>query len=177
MKTNIRPHNVSEMAAAYRDHPDQFDDIDTDHLRIFKHLINAQFNDIFKRLIDIEFVDHEPYGDNPKIANVLVDFYAGILKIHTTGNDSKLWDKFHNLQFRAIHDFIHCAHGFEFNHADEVKAYQAQMEFSMGYGKQFPHLNWDVYNAILRSEIVYQSSFKEHFGAFHISQKIILTEF
>jgi len=166
-------HSVEGMAAAYKDAPDAFATIPANQLQVFRKLVTAQFNDIASK-IEIEFVDYEPYGQNPKIADVLQDFYAGKLKIHTTGNDSKVWGTYVNLQFRAVHDYIHCLFGLEFNHADEVLAFKRQAEFSLEYGSKFPHVNWETYVGILRSEIVYQSAYKEQYGEFHIDQKIIL---
>lgn len=177
MNTNILPHTVEAMAIAYNHAADEFDSIPDEQLRVFRKLINQQYSDISKHL-NIEFVDYEPYGENPKIADVLKDFHAGTLKIHTTGNDSKVWGKFTNLQFRAIHDYIHCLFELEFNHAEEVKAYKHQLEFSVQgkYAEMFAYLNWDTYSRILRSEIVYQSAYKEHYGKFHIHQKIVLNQ-
>lgn len=173
MNLQILPHTVQGMAEAYVKAEDEFVDIPDDQLRVFRQLVNAQYSDISRKL-QIEFVDYEPYGENPKVADVLKDFHAGTLKIHTTGNDSQVWGKFTNLQFRAVHDYIHCLHGLEFNHNDEILAFKKQAEFSFGYGVQFPYLNWETYVGILRSEIVYQSAYKEHFGEFHIDQKLIL---
>jgi len=173
MDLQIRPHSAKDMAIAYVNARDEFATIPDDQLTVFRKLVTAQFNDISSK-IDIEFVDYEPYGQNPKIADVLKDFYAGKLLTHTTGNDSNIWGKYVNLQFRAVHDYIHCVHNLEFIHDDEVKAFQKQGEFSLTYGPRFPHVNWETYVGILRSEIVYQSAYKEHFGEFHIDQKLIL---
>jgi len=175
MNLNILPHTVEGMAKAYEAAPDEYPSIPEEQLRTFRQLINAQFSKISQR-IRIDFVDYEPYGQEPKIADMLKDFYTGVLKIHTTGNDSKVWGTFTNLQFRAIHDYIHCLFEIEFNHNSEILAFRKQAEYSFGFGEQFPYLNWETYVGILRSEIVYQSAYKEHFGAFHIDQKIILEE-
>lgn len=176
IRTNIRPHTVKGMADRYAAAKDEFySNVNQGQLLVFRELINKQFSDLSSK-IKFHFVDDEPYGENPKIDRVLMDFYTGYLPIHTTGNDSKVWGKFHNLQFRAIHDYIHCLHAIEFSHMDEINAYKKQMEFSFGYAKDYPCLNWDIYNKILRSEIVYQSAYKEAYGKFHIDQKIILQD-
>jgi hypothetical protein len=175
MNLNILPHTSEAMALAYKAAEDEYPTIPEEQLRSFKQLVNAQFAYISNKLT-IEFVDYEPYGQNPKIADMLKDFYAGKLLIHTTGNDSKVWGTFTNLQFRAVHDYIHCMFQLDFTHKDEINAFKKQCEFSFKYGEQFPWLNWETYVGILRSEIVYQSAYKEHFGEFHIDQKIILKE-
>jgi hypothetical protein len=175
--TLIPRHDVETMAKKYDAALDEFDYISDAELRTFRQLINMQFSDISKR-VQIEFVDYEPYGENPKLNDMLVDFRKGIMKIHTTGNESRIWGKFHNLQFRAIHDYIHLIQELDFTHADEVKVYPKQFEFSLNprYTEVFPYLNWETYKRILRSEIVYQSAYKEAFGKFHIDQKIILED-
>lgn len=172
---NIPPHTTQEMAKAYDKAEDEFLSIPDDQLNVFKQLINAQFSDISRR-IRIDFVDYEPYGENPKIADMLKDFNVGVMKIHTTGNDSKVWGKFTNLQFRAVHDYIHCLFKIDFTHNDEIIAFHKQAEFSFSerYARLFPYLNWETYIGILRSEIVYQSAYKEANNAFHIGQKVIL---
>lgn len=109
---------------------------------------------------------------------MLSDFHTGLLKIHTTGNYSKVWGTFTNLQFRAIHDYIHCLFNLDFTHTRELLAFKEQSEFSLTHrsAHDFPYLNWETYVGILRSEIVYQSAYKEHYGAFHTDQKIVLKE-
>lgn len=175
ISTLINRHDAEAMAKVYDALGDEFDYISDDEIKVMRQLINQQFSDLSK-VIHVEFVDYEPYGENPTIKTMLKDFRKGVIKIHTTGNDSKIWGKFHNLQFRAIHDYIHLIHELDFTHNDEVKVYPKQFEFSLKYALQFPHLNWDLYNRVLRSEIVYQSAYKEAFGKFHIDQKIILVD-
>lgn len=175
--TLVSRHDVEAMAKKYDAFADEFDYIPDSEIKAFRQLINMQFSDISKN-IQIEFVDFEPYGANPSIKQMLVDFRKGIMKIHTTGNDSRIWGKFHNLQFRAIHDYIHLIQELDFTHSEETKVYPAQFEFSLQarYTQAFPFLNWETYKRILRSEIVYQSAYKEAFGKFHIDQKIILED-
>jgi hypothetical protein len=175
--TLITPHTVEGMAEKYDAATDEFDTISEAELRVFRQLVHMQFNDITK-VINVEFVDYEPYGETPTLADMMKDFRAGVMKIHTTGNDSKVWGKFHNLEFRAVHDFIHLLHNIDFNHEEELVAFERQFAYSLQerYTRQFPHLNWDTYKRILRSEIVYQSAYKEAFGEFHIHQKVILSD-
>lgn len=177
MQANVLPHSVEGMALAYKNAEDEFDKIPMKQLLSFRQLVNLQFSDISRKVI-FHFVDYEPYGIQPTIAEMLKDFHQGYILIHTTGNDSKAWGTFTNLQFRAIHDYIHCLYNLEFNHANEIKAFQKQFEFSVQarYANEFPWLNWETYKNILRSEIVYQSAYKETFDKFHIDQKIILKE-
>lgn len=174
IKASMNAEDVA-LANKYAKHPDEFDQIPPGQLAIFRLLINKCFSDLSDKIY-FEFVDYEPYGTNPSIKDMLNDFYRGHIKIHTTGNDSKVWGKFHNLQFRAIHDYVHCLYANDFTHREERKVLGKQLEFHRLYGKDFPFLNWDLFGRILRSEIVYQSAFKEYYGEFHIEQKIILAD-
>jgi hypothetical protein len=140
----------------------------------FRKLINKQFSDISK-IIHFDFVDYKPYPYTI-IKDLIGDFRNGIVKVNVCGNDSELWGGFYNLQFRAIHDYIHCIHELDFNFADEVIANAHQYEFSLAYAKEFPHYDWSLYRKILRSEVVYQAAVKEHFNPFTIEQKIVLID-
>lgn len=171
--TNIPPHSVKKMAELYKEAPDEIDQIPGNAFYAFKKLVHKQFVDITDNM-DVIFSEDEPYGLEPKLADMVHDFRLGVLRIHTSGNDSQLWGAFTNLEFRAVHDYIHCLHGLEFTHADECRAYTKQFEFSLKYADRVPYVDWDIYNRVLRSEIVYQSAFKEQYNEFHIDQKIIL---
>jgi hypothetical protein len=165
--------DIKMLADAYADAPDELHKINPYDLKNFKALINRMYSEISKTIY-FEFVDFEPYGLKPRIQYMLPDFRSGRILIHTSGNDSNLWDKFHNLQFRAIHDFIHCLHNLDFTHRDEHAVMHKQLEYSYKFAEQFPNLDWKMYEQILRSEIIYQSAVKEVYGEFHIDQKIIL---
>lgn len=164
---------IKQLADDYRYAPDEFDLISEHDLHNFRRFVNYQYSILTKaHILYFDFVDYEPYGTNPSVHEIRKDFLKGIIKIHTTGNDSKVWGKFYNLQFRAIHDYIHCRYSLDFTHDNEMEVFQRQIEFS---NWQLPFdVNFDLYTKVLRSEIVYQSSYKEVFGEFHIDQKIIL---
>lgn len=168
---------VERIATAYKNYGD--DDVDyirESDLWNMRELINMQFGELSKNL-HFDFVDGEPYSYN-QISELMPDWRSRVVRVNTTGNDSKLWGKFYNLQFRAIHDYIHCIKNLDFNYKAEVKAFHAQYEYSLlgKFAEKFPQMNWDLYKKVLRSEIVYQAAVKEYFGEFHIDQKIILSE-
>lgn len=177
MNETLQQRAVRELAERYANTPDEFNQIPERELFVLKQIIEHQYNHIIESGFSIYFEDYEPYGKNPKIADALQDFRAGWLEIHTTGNDSVVWGAYTNLQFRAVHDFVHCGIEAEFDHESEKKVLAAQYEFAQKIsGAKFKYANWDLYYKILRSEIVYQSAYKEANGAFHIDQKVILTD-
>jgi len=177
MSETFQQRKVRELAERYNNAPDEFNLINPDELYILKQVIEHQYNHIRKSEFYFYFCDYEPYGKNPKIAHVLKDFRTGHIDIHTTGNDSQVWGAYTNLQFRAIHDFVHCGIEAEFDHESEKDVLEAQYKFALKIaGDKYNFANWDLYYKILRSEIVYQSAFKEAYGEFHIDQKIILSD-
>lgn len=161
------------IALAYRNTVDDLYLIKSYDIHTFRQLINAQFSEISK-IIYFDFYNNDPYPYET-IDELEKDFRNKVIKVNTSGNESELWGKVYNLQFRAIHDWIHCVHQLDFNYRHETRAYDLQLDYSLKeYGKQFHYINWDLYSNILRSEIVYQAAVKEHFKEFHIDQKVIL---
>ncbi len=165
---------METIAKKYDESVNEIDSIGETDIYNFRKLINKQFSDISK-IIHFDFVDYKPYAYT-SIKELMADFRKSIIKVNTCGNDSELWGGFYNLQFRAIHDYIHCLHELNFNFDDEVIAYAYQYEFSLAYAKDFPHFDWSLYKKILRSEVVYQAAVKEYFDKFTIDQKIIITD-
>lgn len=167
---------VERIAKAYAFAPDDFQYMRDADLHNMRKLIQAQFAYLSEKVY-FDFVDTDPYP-YVKIDELDADWRRGIIKVNTSGNESVLWGKVYNLQFRAIHDYIHCVHRLDFNFLAEAKAFKHQYEFSImdRFAKQFPYMDWELYQKVLRSEIVYQAAVKEHYEQFHIDQKIILKQ-
>jgi hypothetical protein len=163
---------IERIALAYKEATDDFIVIHEQNLHNFRQLIQAQFAEL-SQTIYFDFVDTDPYPYK-HISELMPDFRKRIIKVNTSGNDSRLWGKVYNLQFRAIHDWIHCMNELDFNYEAEVKAYDRQIGYSLAFKNQFHYINWALYAKILKSEIVYQAAVKEYFKEFHIDQKIIL---
>lgn len=169
--------NKEKIAKAYLEREDDFDSIPEEKIHQFRKLINEMFSFYSSRSgTYFDFVDYEPYKyDNVKEMNE--DFKKRIIKVNTTGNDSKLWGKVYNLMFRAVHDVIHCVYDLNFTFEDEAQAWKKQVSKTMFlFEDRYSTLDWGLFNAILRSEIVYQAAVKETTGEFHIDQKIILED-
>jgi len=168
---------LGRLAEGYKKAADAIDNIPDYEVHAFRKLIQLQFADLSK-IIYFDFVNHYPY-EYKEVVEMIYDFRKGVIQVNTSGNDSKLWGKVYNLQFRAIHDYIHCLHNLDFNFPNEVRAFNQQLAFSKGsrYALKFPYLNWERYEAVLRSEIIYQAAIKEHFKVFDLdTQKIVLRE-
>jgi hypothetical protein len=170
--------NVELIAEHYKAATDNLPGILMEDIHNFRKLIQLQFADISK-VIYFDFVDEYPYKYD-FVDEMVADFKKGFIRVNTSGNDSRLWGKVYNLQFRAIHDFIHCLHHLHFNFTDEVTAYRKQMAFSRQdrYAKKFPFLDWNMYEAVLRSEIIYQAAVKTNYKLIDLdTQKIVLDAF
>ena len=165
---------TGDLAKAYKDAPNQLHLISQEDLHTFRKVVNKQFIELCK-VIYFDFVDYEPYGLSPTINDIKPDFKDRLIKIHTTGNDSAVWGKFYNLQFRAVHDYFHCLYEHDFTHDEERLVFDVQYQHARQCAKDMD-VNWDLFRKILRSEIIYQSAYKEIYGEFHIDQKIVLKD-
>jgi hypothetical protein len=164
---------IKNIAESYKAAPDELKKLALQEVIQIRKFINHQFNFLSKGIY-FDFVNSEPYKYD--VCDWLVhDAKTGVLRVNATGNDSAFWEKYHNLQFRAIHDYIHAVHRLDFNLESEITAYKMQMDFSMSFKNEFPFIDWNLYSLILRSEIIYQAYVKTHFKEFHIEQKLILT--
>lgn len=162
---------IEKIALAYQEAPDEVDSIVEDDRRTIHDLINTQFNDLSKHIRFI-FENEDPYN-YVTIDEMYKDFRKGFIRVNTSGNESKFWGRYHNLQFRAIHDYIHCKYKLDFNFGQEITAWESQMRLTQTIYQE-RSVDWQLFEAILRSEIIYQAAVKEHFKEFHIDQKIIL---
>ncbi len=169
--------NIARIANGYNSSYDDFHAMHIYDVRNFQKLIQQQFADLSENIF-FDFVEYLPYKYD-SIDKMIADFRKGTIKVNTSGNDSRLWGKVYNLQFRAIHDYIHCLHHLNFNFQDEVKAFEKQVRFSMQdrYTRKFPYMDWNLYYQTLRSEIIYQAAVKTHSKLFDLdSQKIVLKD-
>ncbi len=151
-------------------------DVVNNQTHIFRRVIADQFADLSK-VIYFDFVQHKPYSYT-NVEEMLEDFDHGTIKVNTSGNDSLVWGEVYNLMFRAIHDYVHCVKVLPFTYEGEVSAFKNQMSFSRIYLNKYPDADHSLYEALLRSEIVYQAAVKETFSIFDLpEQKIILNKF
>jgi hypothetical protein len=176
IKKLLGPRAIKRIALAYDDCEDQLHLIPEHKIHRFRRIVIDQFVYITKSAhpqIYFDFVDKDPY-EYKLVEELMLDYQRGTLKINSSGNDSKLWGPVYNLMFRAVHDWIHCVKGYNFNYKDEVAAYKFQVEFSEAAGG---NVDWELYEKVLRSEIVYQAAYKTYFDEFHVPfQKIILAD-
>lgn len=173
---NYSGNIIEKIAKGYAEADDDAPYIKDSDLHNMRQLINLQFAHLSQKVY-FDFVDKDPYTYT-KIDELDFDWRRGIIKVNTSGNDSMVWGKVYNLQFRAIHDYIHCLHRLDFNFYSEIEAFKKQYEFSLKdeFTTHFPYMDWDLYKNVIRSEIVYQAAVKEHFQQFHIDQKIVLAD-
>lgn len=169
------PKVVERVALNYQKAPDEIDVIDTLDAALMRDLVHEMFNDVLSK-IDVYFVDTDPY-EYVGLDDIMADFNRGFIKVNKSGDDSKFWGS-RNLEFRAVHDYIHCWFNLPFNYLAEVKAFARQVAYSQlpKFSMEYPNFDWELYSKVLRSEIIYQAAYKQHFKEFHVPvQKIILS--
>jgi hypothetical protein len=173
----LGPKAIKRIAIAYNRYADQLPVIPKNRILRIRRLIEDQFAYLVWELhLDIRFTEEDPYDYKSGLDDLLDDYYTEkLIRVNTSGNESKFWGPFYNLAFRAVHDFIHASNQRGFTYEDEIKAFEDQLKFY-----PYPLLDQedlDLYEKVLRSEIIYQAAFKTHFGLLHVPhQKIILSD-
>lgn len=170
------PKAISRIAIAYDTYKDQLPSISQDRILRIRRLIEDQFAWlVWQWHLHIDFMEEDPYDYKGGLTNLVYDYNYKIIKVNTSGNASKFWGPFYNLAFRAVHDFIHASKEWGFTYEDEINAYRDQLKF-YPFPLQDPE-DLDLYERVLRSEIIYQAAFKTYFGVLHVpEQKIILSD-
>lgn len=170
------PGAIARIASRYERYKDELPSISQDRILRIRKLIEDQFAWlVWQWHLHIDFTEYDPYNYKEGIVDLAHDYERGFIQVNTSGNASKFWGPFYNLVFRGVHDFIHASTGLGFTYEDEVKAYERQLKF-YPFPIQDPE-ELDLYERVLRSEIIYQAAVKTHFNILHVpEQKIILSD-
>lgn len=168
---------IKRIAIAYNEATDEIDQIPEWDREDLRRTVSRMFAEMDQNTY-FDFTKEDPYEYNV-IEPMLRDYKErSTIRVNTSGNESTLWGVFYNLMFRAVHDYIHTVFELDFNYADEKKAYEQQLRWSIS--KDHIGINSNLlstYAAVLRSEIIYQAAYKTYYGEFHVpTQKIILRE-
>lgn len=110
----------------------------------------------------ILFVDGQPYDNLDQLTRQIAAH--NVMLVSSDNNDSKLLPGLLNLQFRAVHDYLHYLLQQEFDFVGEYKVYQAQKHMHKS----------KIRKQILYSEVVLQAAYCEYFGRFADTQKVVL---
>lgn len=172
---------IRNKAIIYERYKDQFNEIDSVDLRQFRLEVERAFNEHVLPFASVYYVGGQPYANCAELTTDLrgsvIDIPNGtasgkhvlhesrpIMKISSDHNDSKLLPGELNLQFRAVHDYIHYILQAPFTAAGEIKVYNFQKRFHQG----------GICQQILFSEVVLQACYAEYFKRFAPVQKVVL---
>ena len=129
----------------------------------------------FSQQTSFIFQKDDPYDYiNNDFESMKKDSENGYIRVPSGGDDSPILRN-HNLIFRAVHDYIHILTDKSFSYEDEVDTYIYTLEFLESWGKRF-NIKEDTLIGvakIIRSEIIYQSAYKNKDGENVIEQKVV----
>lgn len=152
---------IRKNAIIYERYKDQFDTLTEEQINVFREEVQEAFRKIPKS-IQIEFCSCQPYETADQM---FVDIRNNKqLRISSQNNDSKLLPGNLNLEFRAVHDYLHYVLQAPFGAIGEIAVFKLQLK----------HHESHVSKQILFSEVVLQACYFEHFGKFSDKQKVIL---
>jgi hypothetical protein len=110
----------------------------------------------------VEYCADQPYQNVDQLTSDIRK--RGVMLISYENNDSELLPGELNLQFRAIHDYLHYVLQAPFTAAGEIEVYNLQSRL---------HYSPET-KAFLFSEVVLQACYCEYFGKFADVQKVVV---
>lgn len=155
MKTTNQ--TIQDNALIYERYKDQFNDLTREQLLQFRFEVAKAFNTI---PVMVEYVTGQPYSSHHELTK---DISNGFMRISRDHNRSKLLPGKLNLEFRAIHDYLHYVLQAPFTAEGELSVFEVQSKLHNYFGKK-----------LLHSEVVLQGCYYEYFGTFAETQKIVL---
>lgn len=152
---------IRKNALVYLRYKDNYDQLTEEEIKLFRE----EVIDAFVKLpsdIEVRYVTGQPYANHKELTDDIKT--NKVMRISTDHNESTLLPGILNLQFRAVHDYLHYTLQQPFTAAGEINVFKMQKKFhSEGISQQ-----------ILFSEVVLQACYCEYFGEFPNKQKVIL---
>lgn len=169
--------NIKGVGIHYRDAQNDLPEVLDHHRDALKRFTFDLFKSLRETVI-IQFVDDLPYdylGEGH--LQMFNDYEDGFIRVPTGDDNSELLGNT-NLEFRATHDVLHAMLGKSFNYKDEVDVYMhtAHLFLMWASGRNINYPTKLTVIRILRSEIVYQSAFKNLETNNSIDQKVVLRD-
>lgn len=155
---------IRTLAIKYERYKDQLGGIPAHEIEQYRLDVHTAFNRVTSLVggIKVVYVSGQPYkGLEDMTSDITV---TGCMNVSTEFNDSKLLPGVLNLQFRAVHDYLHYLFQQPFGFSGELNVYKCQ---------KYMHLT-EAGKRILYSEVVMQAAYCEYFGKFADGQKVII---
>lgn len=166
---------MKTVAEGYLKLPDETHLLSKEDIKLLKDFTKHLYLNFSKENAFI-FQKSEPYNylENG-FEQMREDSKKGFIRVSTSGDDSELLGDY-NLMFRAAHDYIHVLTDKTFGYEDEIATFESTTQLFRDYCRHKKiRYNTNV-EKIFRSEIIYQSAFKNINRDNIIEQKIILTD-
>lgn len=168
-------NNLELFGQYYAKTEDEFPKL-TESIKLALRVFTDRLYNILIEEVEVKFVDYEPYDYLNNGANVMfADYKKGFIRVPTTGDDSNIFAEY-NLKFRASHDIIHCLVKKNFNYEDEFETFIYTARMFKLWATHLSNEEIDLGIRVLRSEIIYQSAFKNSTAENVIDQKVILSD-
>jgi len=152
-------HYIRKNAIIYERYKDNFDNIRTEEILLFRQEIRAAYGKI---PVMVGWQSGQPYQNVSELTKDIKD--TNRMYISTDHNESRLLPEQLNMEFRAVHDYLHYTLQAPFTAAGEIKVFHLQKKLHSS----------EIGRKILFSEVVLQACYQEHFGHFAPTQKVIL---
>ncbi len=153
---------IRHKAVLYLKYKDNFEELTKKQISNFRGEVETAYDKIPHSKVQVMSVDGQPYVDHIQLSNDIK--LNGTLRISSDHNESVLLPGLLNLQFRAVHDYLHYTLQQPFTAVGEINVFKMQRKFhSTGISQQ-----------ILFSEVVLQACYAEYFGKFPPTQKVVL---
>lgn len=149
---------IQDNAIIYQRYKDRFPELTREQLIQYRFEVAVAFNKIPVR---VQYIAGQPYQNVDQLTSDISR--NNLMLISREFNDSKLLPGKLNLEFRAVHDYLHYTLQAPFTVAGEIEVYKLQAKFHNDFSKK-----------LLYSEVILQACFAEYFGRFIETQKIVL---
>jgi len=152
---------IRHKALLYLKYKDNFEELTTKQINKFRKEVEEAFGKLPSNLW-VEYESGQPYNNLEELTEDIKE--RQVMHISTDHNESVLLPDKLNLQFRAVHDYLHYTLQQPFTAVGEINVFKMQRKFhSTGISQQ-----------ILFSEVVLQACYAEYFGKFPAKQKVVL---
>lgn len=153
---------IQNKAIIYERYKDDFDKLTEEQIDTFRKEVEEAFFLRVYMSVNVVYVKGQPYKDHHELTSDIK--VRKRLQISSDHNDSRLLPGEFNLQFRAVHDYLHYILQAPFTAVGEIQVYNLQKKLHES----------EISKQILFSEVVLQACYQEHFGRFAPIQKVVL---
>lgn len=159
----------------YADADNELGEVKPEVIKALKKFTNKLYNVLIQE-VEVKFVDYEPYDYlKDGFTDMIKDYENGFIRVPTLSDDSDIFGDY-NLKFRASHDIIHCLINKSFSYEDEFETFIYTTRLFKIWNEDLYDAEVDIAIRVIRSEIIYQSAYKNFITENSIEQKVVLSD-